>query len=112
MNALNSDQEDAPLSALLREWKTDATLPPRFREEVWQQITREGTAPGVSLWADLWRSIEAALRRPALAIAYLTVLLAVGLSAGLFQAREKASQTDHALQARYLQSVDPYQKPR
>ena len=112
MNAKHPKGEDARLGALLHEWKTDATLTPRFQEGVWRRIAHADTPVKVPWWAELWRSLEAAFRRPALAVAYVAVLLVVGLGAGLLQAREKAAQLDHALQARYLQSVDPYQKPR
>lgn len=110
MNAKNTGEQDAQLDALLHEWKTDAALPPRFQEEVWRQIAHEDTWVKVPWWGELWQSLEAAFRRPAVAVAYVSVLLMVGIGAGLLQAREKASQVEHTLEARYLQSVDPYLK--
>jgi hypothetical protein len=112
VNAKNSNEEDARLSTLLNEWKPDSALPPRFQEEVWRRIAHENTAVNVPWWSKLWRSLDAAFRRPAMAVSYVAVLLMVGIGAGLWQAREKASQVDHILEARYLQSVDPYQKAR
>jgi len=112
MNARNTNEQDVRLDVLLHEWKADAALPPRFQEEVWRRIAHADTPVRIPWWAELWQLLEAAFRRPALAVVYVTVLLLVGFGAGLMQAREKASQVDHTLEARYLQSVDPYLKAR
>ena len=112
MNATHSNEGDARLGRLLQEWNTDSALPPRFQEAVWRRIAHADTPLKVPGWAELRKSFEAAFRQPALAIAYVTALMIVGIGAGLLQAREKASQVDHTLQARYLQTVDPYLKTR
>jgi hypothetical protein len=112
MDANSSNKDDGRLSALLRTWQPGATLPPRFREQVWRRITHEGAPTGPPQWTNFWESLEAAFRRPALAVAYVAVLLVVGLSAGLAEARVKSSQVDQALETRYLQTVDPYLNAR
>ncbi|HXT39243.1 MAG TPA: hypothetical protein VN887_04380 [Candidatus Angelobacter sp.] len=112
MSTEYSNENDARLGRLLNEWKPDAVLPPRFQEGVWRRIAQGDDSTRDWRWTDLLQPIEACFRRPALAVAYVAVLLMVGIGAGLLQAREKASQIDHGLQARYLQAVDPYQKTR
>lgn len=112
MKPTNPSDNDRQLSELLHEWKPQASLPPRFQERVWKQIERaEERRPQISL-AALAQWIEAALRRPALATAYLAVLLFIGLGAGYVQAQDKTAQTESKMRALYVQSIDPYQAPR
>ena len=107
----NKPNDDTPLDALLREWKVEPSLPPRFGERVWQRIERAATppAPSVSLAAVFAHWIASLLPRPALATAYVTVLLAIGASAGWHQARQETARVSNDLRARYVQAVDPYQ---
>ncbi len=109
---LNNDDE--PLRALLKEWKPEASLPPRFNEQVWRRIERTETAPApsVSLAAVFANWITNLLPKPALATAYVTVLLAVGASVGWDQARQESARVTSELGTRYAQAVDPYQTAR
>lgn len=105
----NQDFEsDERLRALLRSWVLDTPLPPRFQERVWQRIERADLQPDSPFWAGLLRLVEVALPRPKVAFAYVTVLLALGLTAGALAAQAKTTHTDAALGLRYVQSVDPY----
>jgi hypothetical protein len=52
------------------------------------------------------------MARPSLAVGYVTVLLAVGLTAGYWRARVDNAQTADQLGARYVQMMDPYRMPR
>ena len=111
MKTNNSNENDTSLRALLKEWKLEASLPPRFQEQVWRHIERAETAPVVSVsltavfknWLTRW------LPRPALATAYVTALLVVGASVGWSQARQETARVTGELSARYAQAVDPYQ---
>ncbi len=105
-------EKNEALSRALQEWKVDASLPPRFPEEVWRRIALSEVRREVSWWRDFRQSIEAAFRRPALAVSYVAILLLVGLSVGMAQARQASARADETLGARYLQSVDPYLAPR
>ncbi len=106
------DPNNEPLSRVLREWRVKASRTPRFQEEVWRRIARSEAGGERVWWKVCWRWIESGVRRPALAVSYVAILMLVGLSAGLVQARKDAARMDEALGARYLQSVDPYQAPR
>jgi hypothetical protein len=49
------------------------------------------------------------LPKPALATAYVAVLLVIGASVGWSQARQETARVTGKLSARYAQAVDPYQ---
>ncbi|MBI3878732.1 MAG: hypothetical protein HY301_01535 [Verrucomicrobia bacterium] len=113
MNPTQPTGDDAKLQKTLGEWKVNATLPPRFQEEVWRRIAAseaKASAPGVR------QSLAAAIRilfaRPAFAAACVAVFTAAGFSAGWAQAHEQVALIDASLSHRYVQSVDPYQSPR
>lgn len=111
MKTDNSNENDVPLRALLQEWKPEASLPPRFQEQVWRRIERAETAPvpSVSLATVFANWLTNLLPRPALATAYVAVLLVIGASAGWSQARQETARVSGELSARYAQTVDPYQ---
>ena len=113
MKTDNSNENDAHLRALLKEWTPEASLPPRFQEQVWRRIERAPTAPtpSVSLAAVFANWLTDLLPKPALATAYVTLLLIIGASAGWNQARQETARVTGELSARYAQAVDPYQAP-
>ncbi len=114
MNTNQPRHEDEPLRVLLKEWKAKPSLPPSFREQVWRRIEQAEARPmiSVTLWTVWTNWIAAVLPRPALATAYLTVLLATGATVGWAQARHVTEQVRDDLSARYVRLVDPYQSPR
>ena len=104
----NPTPERDPLDRVLRQWVVDTSLPARFQEEVWQRIARAETRAEPDLPAGLWRLIQDILPRPKFAVAYLSVVLALGVTAGALAAQAKTSRLDSDLSLRYVQSVDPY----
>jgi len=105
----NQDPEnDAHLRTLLRSWVVDTPLPPGFKDSVWRRIERADLQPESPFWAGLMNLIDVSLPRPKVAFAYLTVLLAVGLTAGAWAAQIKTSHAETSLGLRYVQSLDPY----
>jgi len=110
---MNPEESNDPrLSALLKDWRTTAKLPPHFQEQVWRRIEGAGQRPELvfSLQKLVAYWIGALLPRPALALCYVTILLMVGAGAGWMQARQGVSRVGDELSARYVHSVDPYQK--
>ncbi len=107
----NQRNDDEMLRITLREWKEQSPLPPRFQEQVWRRIERAETEGKTTRWNFL-RSIEMLFARPVLAVSYVVVLLAVGMSAGLWQVERRTAKVDSTLERLYVQSVDPYQTPR
>src|SRR5437867_8628067 len=111
MNMEDSKQDES-LKQALKTWQVPQPLPPRFQEKVWNRITALERAPARSLWQSFDAWLASVLFRPAFAPAYLAVVLFAGLGGGLWFGREKSSQWDKELAAKYVQSVDPYQSPR
>jgi hypothetical protein len=105
----NHDEE---LSKLLKEWCSEAAVPPRFQECVWQRIERTQLSTTHSAWAVVAHWIGTVLPRPALAASYCAILLTVGITAGWAQARQETARVKGQLGERYVQVLDPYQTPR
>lgn len=97
--------KDPKLAATLREWRTEPAPPPGFPEAVWRRIERAEQAgarrPSLRDWG------LASLFEPRWATLLLLLALVLGgisgASSGMARAREIAA-------ARYLASVDPYQR--
>lgn len=109
MKQYKTHEDDAKLSKLLHEWKVDASLPPRFQEQVWRRIEHAESTP--SLWDSFTRWMASAFARPTLAVAYVAVLLLLGVTTGLLQAHDKSAQAEARWRTAYVQSIDPYQMP-
>jgi hypothetical protein len=105
----NHDEE---LSKLLKEWRSEAAVPPRFQESVWRRIERTQAPKTHSVWAGVVFWISTVLPRPALAVSYVAVLLTIGMTAGWAQARQETARVKGQLGERYVQVLDPYQAPR
>lgn len=112
MKPENMPQDERPLTGLLREWKVESTLPPRFNEQVWRRIERDEAPAGLNAWALILNRLVQAFARPSLAVSYVTVLLLAGLAGGYLQARAGTEHAYETLSVRYVQMVDPYQSPR
>ena len=112
MKANEPGNHDEPLRKLLKEWRTDAPLPPRFQETVWQRIERAQAPVPPSVWAAIAHWIGTVLPRPALAVSYVAVLLTIGVTAGWAQARQETARIHDELGQRYVRVLDPYQAPR
>lgn len=111
MKTDNCNENDAPLRALLKEWKPESSLPPRFQEQVWRCVERVEAAsvPSVSLANVFANWLTNLLPRPALAATYVMALLAIGAGVGWNLAQQKMARVTSDLGIRYAQMVDPYQ---
>ena len=112
MKTNQPSNQDESLRKVLREWRSDVPLPPRFQESVWRRIEREQAAVAPSLWTLVSHWLGSVFPRPALAAAYVAMLLAVGGTAGWAQARQENARVKDELGHRYVRSLDPYQAPR
>ena len=112
MSRRHPADNDESVRKVLHEWEVTALLPPRFTERVWQRIERAEATVRPALF-DVWRAwLTSVIRRPAVAVSYIALLLTVGMATGQWQAGLKISQLDGELERRYVHTVDPYQKPR
>jgi hypothetical protein len=112
MKTNEPDNHEAVLRKVLKEWRTDAVLPPRFQESVWQRIERTKTSAAPSMSDAVARWIGTMLPRPSLAVAYITLLLVIGGTAGWTQAHQTNARVKSELGERYVHELDPYQAPR
>ena len=105
----NNASDDESFRGLLKEWNVTASLPPRFQEAVWRRIESEETRPirANSPWAVMRNWIANALPRPALAVAYVVVLLAAGAGMGWSHARHESARVRSQLSEQYVRIVDP-----
>lgn len=106
---------DKRLKDALRTWTVQTPLPPRFQENVWRRIEtaeRQQQVPSMSVWALLTQWLSQVVVRPAVAVAYVMVLAVLGVTLGFVQARNASAHLETRLGQQYVQSVDPYQKPR
>ena len=108
MKANETAENDRPLRQVLREWKMETPLPPRFREEVWRRIARAETQPAPTplAWFSCW--VEVLLPRPKFALSYVAALMVFGIAAGTLAAQVTARRLNADLGLRYVQSIDPY----
>ena len=112
MKSQDPTERGESLGRALRDWKVAADLPSRFQDEVWRRIALSEVRRATGFWTAFLQSIETALLRPGVAIAYVAILLLVGVSIGMVEARQASARMDETLEARYLQSVDPYHAGR
>lgn len=103
-----SIQENDPWRERLGEWKIPQTLPPRFKEQVWRRIEQREPAARTGAWESWLRWLENIFARKAVALAYVTVLVAAGLTAGYARGQTQEQRGNAQLAARYVQSIDPY----
>lgn len=101
-------KNDEPLDHLLQCWTVAASLPPRFNEQVWDRIVQGEAHPQPSWWQELRNLIPQLLPRPAFALAYVSILLVLGLTGGYLHAQTDSARTERMLAQRYAQSVAPY----
>ena len=112
MNTNDPGDHDELLRKALQEWRSDAPLPPRFQEQVWQRIKRAEPPAFPSVWAVVTHWVGTVLPRPVLAASYLAILLSIGVTVGWAQARQETARVKGELGERYVRVLDPYQTPR
>jgi hypothetical protein len=110
---MNLDPEEGRnLDKVLRRWGVNASLPPRFQEQVWQRIARAEPKPEITVtfWNLLRGVIETNFPRPKFAYSYVAMLVLLGVVGGAWAAQRQTNRLNADLGSRYVQSVDPYHK--
>ena len=92
-------------SELLKKWKLDESTPTNFNAVVWRRI--EERRP-VSIAAVIGQWVNELFAKRAVAVAYLSLTVVLGLATAQVQASKVLRDREREVQARYLQSVDPY----
>lgn len=112
MKTPEPESQDEVLGKVLQEWRTDASLSPGFQKAVWRRIEMSQAQAAPPAWGLIAHWIGTVLPRPALAVAYVAVLLAIGATAGWAQGRQETARVKGELGQRYVRVLDPYQAPR
>lgn len=94
-----------PESELLKKWTLNSSVPTNFNSVVWRQIEERRR---VSVGDAIRHWVSEVFARPAVAVAYLSLTVVVGLAAAQVQSSKVLRERDRQLEARYVQSVDPY----
>lgn len=92
-------------SELLKKWTLDAPVPNKFNSVVWRRIEERrqiSVAEAIQHW------MSELFARRAVAIAYLSLAVAFGLTIAQVQSSKVLQDRESQIQARYVQSVDPY----
>ena len=77
---------------------------------MWRRIVKPESCTEPVSWSALLDWLVRLVSRPAMALAYATVLLLAGLGAGYWHARETTANWDKTLAQRYVEAVDPFQQ--
>jgi len=110
---VKEDLSDAELREKLAAWRIEAQLPRDFRQRVWKRIAVREAANVDSPWLTSLKSRLISATRvsvPRLALTAVVVGLLIGTTTGVIEASRWNSATWNRLEARYVQSIDPYQR--
>lgn len=108
MKQENPKNEDPQLSRLLKSWRADGPLPPRFQERVWKRIEAAESVCAKPAEVGILNWMAILFARPAFATACAALLLVAGLATGFVRANHDAERMNTDLANRYVASVDPY----
>jgi hypothetical protein len=110
LGVLHKRMDDDELRKRLALWEVRPEIPPDFQRNVWQKIAvRESKQPKVP-WFEKWRISW--LSAPQLATCAIVLGGVVGTGLGLVESSQSNSRTWKSLEAKYVQSVDPYEHLR
>jgi hypothetical protein len=110
---VKEDPSDSELREKLAAWRIEGSLPDDFQRQVWKRIAvREAVNSGLSWSTGLERLsiFGQGFSVPRLALTAVAVGLLVGTVSGVLQASRWNSATWNRLEAKYVQSIDPYQR--
>ena len=110
---MKEDLSDSELREKLAAWRIEEQLPPDFQQRVWKRIaTREAgnvDQPWLTwLGTLLISATQVSVLR--LALTSIAIGLLIGSTTGVVEASRWNSATWNRLEAKYVQSIDPYQR--
>ena len=110
---MREDLSDSELREKLAAWRMEGHLPRDFQQRVWKRIAVREAANVDAPWLTWLRSRLISATRvsvPRLALAAVAVGLLIGTTTGVVEASRWNSTTWNRLEAKYVQSIDPYQR--
>ena len=109
---MKEDLSDSELREKLAAWRVEAGLPD-FQQRVWKRIAMRDAADVDPAWLIWLRSCLISVTQtslPRLALAAIAIALLIGTTTGVLEASRWNAATWNRLEARYVQSIDPYQR--
>jgi hypothetical protein len=107
---VKEDPSDSDLREKLAAWRIEARLPEDFQQRVWKRIAVREAASIDSPSLTWLRILAARFSVPRLALAAVAAGLFIGATTGVVEASRWNSATWNRLEAKYVQSIDPYQR--
>jgi hypothetical protein len=110
---MKENLSDSELREKLAAWRIEAQLPRDFQQHVWKRIAVREAAnvdPPWSTWLKSHLISATRVSVPRLALAAAVVGLLIGTTTGVVEASRWNSATWNRLEAKYVQSIDPYQR--
>ena len=110
---MKEDLSDSELREKLATWRIKAQLPRDFQQRVWKRIALHETAnidPGWLIWFKSFLISATRVSVSRLALTAIVVALLIGTTTGLVEASRWNSVTWNRLEAKYVQSIDPFQR--
>ena len=108
---MKEDLSDSELREKLAAWRIEAQLPRDFQQRVWKRIAVHEAANIDPAWLIWLKSLLISATRvsvPRLALTAIVVALLIGTTTGLVEASRWNSVTWNRLEAKYVQSIDPF----
>jgi hypothetical protein len=110
---VKEDLSDSELREKLAAWRIEAQVPRDFQQRVWKRIAVREAANIDPAWLIWLKSLLISATRVSvqrLALTAVVVGLLVGTTTGLVEASRWNSVTWSHLEAKYVQSIDPFQR--
>jgi hypothetical protein len=110
---VKEDLSDSELREKLAAWRIEAQVPRDFQQRVWKRIAVREAANIDPAWLIWLKSLLISATRVSvqrLALTAVVVGLLIGTTTGLVEASRWNSVTWNRLEAKYVQSIDPFQR--
>ena len=110
---MKEDLSDSELREKLAAWRIEGELPPDFQQRVWKRIAicdAGDVDPPWLTWLGSLLISATPVSVPRLALTAIAISLLIGSTTGVVEASRWNSATWNRLEAKYVQSIDPYQR--
>ena len=110
---MKEDLSDSELREKLAVWRIEGELPPDFQQRVWKRIAiceAGDVDPPWLAWLGNLLISATPVSVPRLALTSIAIGLLIGSTTGVVEASRWNSATWNRLEAKYVQSIDPYQR--
>ena len=110
---MKEDLSDSELREKLAAWRIEAQLPRDFQQGVWKRIAMHEAAnidPAWLIWLKGFLISATRVSVPRLALTAIVAALLIGTTTGLVAASRWNSVTWNRSEAKYVQSIDPFQR--